>query len=81
MGNEKIIWFEVLTPKQAMLFLAIGKRLEEFGFKSHYTTRKHDYILDIFRYHNVTPNSFGIYGGKTLEGKLLESSKISSTYN
>ncbi|MHA1157103.1 MAG: DUF354 domain-containing protein [Candidatus Heimdallarchaeota archaeon] len=73
--NDKIVWFEVLTPKQAMLFLAIGQELRKFGFACHYTTRDHDYILDIFKAHKIQPISFGHYGGKSLEDKLLASVK------
>ncbi|NHJ39238.1 MAG: DUF354 domain-containing protein [Asgard group archaeon] len=75
MVNNKIIWFEVLTPKQAMLFLAIGKIFEKLDFSTLYTTRKHDYILDIFDHLGVKPAILGEYGGKTLEGKLLASAK------
>lgn len=75
MDNETIVWFEVLTPKQAMLFLAIGKELQKFGFTCHYTTRDHDYILDIFKVHKIEPISIGHYGGKSLEEKLLASVK------
>ncbi|NHJ46754.1 MAG: DUF354 domain-containing protein [Asgard group archaeon] len=75
MGSSNVIWFEVLTPKQAMLFLAIGKKFQELGFSTIYTTRDHDYIHDIFAYNNVEPISIGKYGGKTLEEKLLASSK------
>ena len=75
MVNDKIVWFEVLTPKQAMLFLAIGKELQKYGFACHYTTRDHDYILDIFKVHNIKPVSIGCYGGKSLEEKLLASVK------
>jgi len=48
MANKKVVWFEVLTPKQAMLFIAIGEKLRTLGFQTLYTTRKHDYINDIF---------------------------------
>jgi hypothetical protein len=75
MKNNKTIWFEVLTPKQAMLFIAIGKKLQEQGFSVHFTTRDHDFIHDIFRFEGIQPQSFGGYGGKTLEGKLLASAK------
>jgi len=75
MVKSKVIWFEVLTPKQAMLFLAIGDKLKEFGFSAHYTTRKHDYIDDIFKHQNVSPTSFEAYGGKTLADKLITSAK------
>ena len=75
MVNNKVIWFEALTPKQAMLFLAIGKQFEKMGFSTIYTTRKHDYVLDIFDHLGVKPISLGEYGGKTLEGKLLASAK------
>jgi len=73
--NNKIVWFEVLTPKQAMLFIAIGKELSKYGFTCHYTTRDHDYILDIFKVHKIKPVSIGLYGGKSLEDKLLASAK------
>ncbi|MCG3253827.1 MAG: DUF354 domain-containing protein, partial [Candidatus Heimdallarchaeota archaeon] len=75
MVERKVIWFEVLTPKQAMLFLAFGEKLKEFGIEAHYTTRKHDYIADIFKHRNVSPATFGIYGGKSLAGKLIASAK------
>ncbi len=75
MVNEKIVWFDVLTPKQAMLFLAIGEKLRTLGFQTFYTTRKHDYIHDIFRFYKIEPISIGNYGGKTLEEKLLSSAE------
>ncbi len=75
MVESKVIWFEVLTPKQAMLFLAIGEKLKKFGFTTLYTTRKHDYIVDIFKHQNVSPITFGEYGGKSLADKLLTSAK------
>lgn len=75
MVSKKIIWFDVLTPKQAMLFLAIGDKLKEYGIEPHYTTRDHDYIHDIFKFRNIKPVSIGGYGGKTLSGKLLESAR------
>jgi len=75
MVNKKIVWFDVLTPKQAMLFIAIGKHLRKFGFESIYTTREHDYIHDIFHHYGITFRSFGKYGGKSLGGKLLASAK------
>ncbi len=75
MVSKKIVWFDVLTPKQAMLFLSIGDKLKKYGIESHYTTRDHDYIHDIFKFRNIKPVSIGGYGGKTLSGKLLESVK------
>ncbi|MBD3189313.1 MAG: DUF354 domain-containing protein [Candidatus Heimdallarchaeota archaeon] len=74
-NNNKTIWFEALTAKQAMLFLAIGKRLEQVGFDIIYTTRDYDYIRDIFKHQNVQPKVIGTYGGKTLEEKLLASAR------
>ncbi|NHJ87708.1 MAG: DUF354 domain-containing protein [Asgard group archaeon] len=75
MVNNKLIWFDVLTPKQAMLFIAIGKKLTQLGFESIYTTRNHDYILDIFKHYNIKPLSYGSYGGKDLDEKLIASAK------
>lgn len=75
MVNDKTIWFEALTAKQAMLFLAIGKRFEQFGFEVIYTTRDYDYIRDIFKHQNIQPEVIGSYGGKTLEEKLLASAR------
>ncbi|MGC9780529.1 MAG: DUF354 domain-containing protein [Candidatus Heimdallarchaeota archaeon] len=75
MPKSKVIWFEVLTPKQAMLFLSIGEKLKKFGIESLYTTRNHDYIHDIFSNYETEPISLGEYGGKTLEGKLIASAK------
>ena len=73
MGMKKVIWFDTLTPKQTMLFLAIGKVLNSLGFETIYTTREHDYIHDIFRENNIQAKSMGVYGGSTLEGKLVAS--------
>ncbi|MHA1125551.1 MAG: DUF354 domain-containing protein [Candidatus Heimdallarchaeota archaeon] len=75
MVSKKIVWFDVLTPKQAMLFLSIGDKLKKYGIEPHYTTRDHDYIHDIFKFRNLKPVSIGGYGGKTLSGKLLESAR------
>ncbi|MCF2143567.1 MAG: DUF354 domain-containing protein [Candidatus Heimdallarchaeota archaeon] len=75
MVEKKIVWFDILTPKQAMLFIALGKRLQEFGFEAIYTTREHDYIHDIFHHYGIPFHSFGKYGGKSLERKLLASAK------
>ncbi|HUT80662.1 MAG TPA: DUF354 domain-containing protein [Candidatus Bathyarchaeia archaeon] len=75
MVNNKVVWFDVLTPKQAMLFIAIGEKLKTLGFQTLYTTRKHDYIQDIFEFYQIEPVFLGNYGGKTLEGKLLSSAE------
>ncbi|MBN1330040.1 MAG: DUF354 domain-containing protein [Candidatus Heimdallarchaeota archaeon] len=75
MVDNKVVWFEVLTPKQAMLFIAIGEKLRTLGFQTIYTTRKHDYIHDIFDFYHIVPISLGKYGGKTLEEKLLSSAE------
>ncbi|HUU78228.1 MAG TPA: DUF354 domain-containing protein [candidate division Zixibacteria bacterium] len=73
MAKKNVIWFESLTPKQTMLFLAIGKILKSYGFEILYTTREHDYIQDIFSTNNIQPKSMGEYGGSTLKGKLIAS--------
>ncbi|MEA2071539.1 MAG: DUF354 domain-containing protein [Asgard group archaeon] len=75
MASKKTIWFDTLTPKQTMLFIALAKIIQKYGFECHFTTRKHDYVHDIFRYNKIPFHSFGSFGGKTLEGKLLASAK------
>lgn len=73
MGMKKIFWFDTLTPKQTMLFLAIGKVLNSLGFDIIYTTREHDYIHDIFKENKIQAKSIGEYGGSSLKGKLIAS--------
>ena len=75
MADNNLIWFDSLTPKQSMLFISIGKKLEKLGFEVLFTTRKHDYIQDIFKAQNIDPVIFGEYGGKSLEEKLTASIK------
>ncbi|TFF85255.1 DUF354 domain-containing protein, partial [Candidatus Heimdallarchaeota archaeon] len=69
-------WFDVLTPKQAMLFLALGRTLrDQYNCEIIYTTREHDYIQDIFSHAKEKAYTFGKYGGKNLGDKLLASAK------
>lgn len=68
-----LAWLEALTPKQAQLMIEAKKRLEEAGWKTMITTRRHDYTLGIFRLRGVKPIIIGSYGGGSLEGKLYSS--------
>lgn len=68
-----LAWLEALTPKQAQLMIEAKNRLEEEGWKTTITTRKHDYTLGVFRLKKVKPVVIGTYGGASLEGKLYSS--------
>lgn len=68
-----LIWLEALTPKQALLMISIKRELERRGHHCIITTRRHDYIVGIFRIWGEKPKIIGRYGGETLYGKLKAS--------
>ncbi len=73
------VWIDILTPKQALLFGTIAKKLTDIGFKVYVTTRKYDYTMGVLDVLGVKYDVIGAYGGKTLFGKLKADIKRMST--
>ncbi len=69
---ENIVWFEALTPKQALLFSTVAKNLPK-DYTAIFTTRKYDLAADIISLSGYEVFVAGKYGGDTLEEKLKES--------
>lgn len=70
-----MIWLDVLTPKQALLFSTIQKKLVKKGFKVLVTTRKHGETVSLLKMNNVSPVVMGEHGGGSKAGKLIASAK------
>ena len=70
----KKIWIEALTPKQALLFSLLAKELEN-TYRLLITTRRYDFVTEIFENKGLKPLEIGKYGGRTLEEKWSNSLK------
>ncbi len=70
-----LIWFDVNTPKHALLFTSIGRRLSKEGHKYIMTAREYDATLNVFKRLQQDYILVGKYGGGTLLGKLKASVK------
>ncbi len=69
------VLFDVLTPKQALLFWAVGKELERMGVEVRYVGRRYSQLGWVERYLRLGIKELGEFGGGTLEGKLLASTE------
>ena len=67
------VLFDVLTPKQALLFWAVGEELRKRGAEVRYVGRKYSQLGWVERYLRLGMKELGSFGGGTLEGKLLAS--------
>lgn len=73
-GGSVFVWFDPLTPKQALLFHRIGQRLEKLGCELLYTSREYDYTVSLFeRVSDHKLHVIGEHGGGTLMGKMKAS--------
>ncbi|MEM3737439.1 MAG: DUF354 domain-containing protein [Candidatus Bathyarchaeia archaeon] len=70
-----LIHIDILTPKQALLFDEVAKRLEASGHEILATTRRYREVEDLLRMRRRRAITVGEYGGATLEGKLEASLK------
>lgn len=68
-----LIWFDVNTPKQALLFTAMGKKIAGLGFEHIITAREYDVTVGILHRLNQDFILVGKHGGGTLKGKLVAS--------
>jgi len=64
------IWIDILTPKQALMFGTMAKKLMKMGYDVYVTTRRYDYTLGILDNLGIRYEVVGGYGGATLYGKL-----------
>ena len=69
------VLFDVLTPKQALLFWAVGTELEKRGAEVSYVGRRYSQLGWVERYLKIAIRELGSFGGGTLEGKLLASTE------
>lgn len=69
------VWIDVLTPKQALFFWAVSRSLFKKGHDVLMTTRSYEQLDWIWGYLGISPEIVGSYGGATLLGKLVASSK------
>ena len=70
------VWFDPLTPKQALLFYHIGLRFKEIGWETLYTSRNYDYTTTLFESLTDEPlHVIGEYGGASLMGKMKASAQ------
>jgi Uncharacterized protein conserved in archaea len=69
------VLFDVLTPKQALLFWAVGEELRKRGAEVSYVGRKYLQLGWVERYLRLRMKRLGVFGGGTLEGKLLASTE------
>ncbi len=70
-----MIWLDVLTPKQALLFSSFKRKLEKKGFKVLVTARKHDSTVSLLEMNKVSPVVIGEHGGGSRTGKLIASAE------
>ncbi|MDW8042136.1 MAG: DUF354 domain-containing protein [Nitrososphaerota archaeon] len=69
------VLFDVLTPKQALFFWAVGLELKSRGFETSYVTRSYEQLDWIERDLGLEVLRAGRFGDESLEGKLLASTE------
>lgn len=65
------IWFDALTPKQALLTASLAKALQDRGYEILLTARDYDYTVRVMELQGFKPLIIGGYGGSRLIGKLV----------
>ncbi len=69
------IWFDVLTPKQALFCHALAKRFEAKGYEIVYTTRKYNEVLGKLKLLGLDAAIIGRHGGANRYDKLKASAE------
>lgn len=69
------IWIDILTPKQALFFWPVIEKLHNNGYEVLSTSRRYEQLDWIFNVIKIDTKCVGEFGGDTLFGKLLASSK------
>jgi len=65
------VWLDALTPKQARFAACLHLHLSSRGVETLVTCRSHECTADTLALHGVAPIVVGMYGGASLQGKLL----------
>ncbi|MCS7127492.1 MAG: DUF354 domain-containing protein [Thaumarchaeota archaeon] len=69
------VLFDVLTPKQALFFWAVGRELEARGIEVSYVARDYEQLDWVERELRLGALKVGRFGGEGLEGKLVASTE------
>jgi len=69
------VWVDIHTPKQALFFWPIIEKLRQEGYEILATARRYEQLDWIFSIINLDVEIVGEFGGGTLYGKLLASTK------
>ena len=71
----KVIWIDILTPKQGNLFSVLSRSLTKQGYKLVLTTRLYREVNQILEAHGLRASIIGEHGGAGTEEKLLASAE------
>jgi len=72
---SKVIWIDILTPKQGNLFSVLSKRLKKQGYKLVLTTRLYREVNQLLEAHGLKAFTIGKHGGARIEEKLSASAE------
>jgi len=71
----KVIWLDILTPKQGNLFSVLSRRLMKQGCKLVLTTRLYREVNQLLEAHGLKASAIGKHGGARIEEKLSASAE------
>jgi len=71
----KVIWIDILTPKQGNLFSVLSRRLTRQGCRLVLTTRLYREVNQILEAHGLKAFTIGEHGGAGIEEKLWASAE------
>ncbi|MCS7095141.1 MAG: DUF354 domain-containing protein [Thaumarchaeota archaeon] len=69
------VLFDVLTPKQALFFWAVGRELKSRGVEASYVTRSYEQLDWVERDLGLEALKIGRFGEESLEGKMVASTE------
>ena len=69
----KVVWIDILTPKQGYLFSVLSKRLTKQGYKPILTTRLYREVDQLLEAQGLKAYIIGKHGGARIEEKLSAS--------
>lgn len=69
------VWVDILTPKQALYFWPVVEKLREKGYEVLVTARRYEQLDWLISRINLDIKVIGEFGGETLYGKLLSSTR------
>ena len=71
----KVIWIDILTPKQGNLFSILSGKLMKQGYRLVLTTRLYREVNQILEAHGMRASAIGKHGGARIEDKLSASAE------